>query len=65
MDVVDWLKSLGLERYAALFRENHVDGDMLAGLTADDLKEIGVASFGHRKRLLEAIATPVRLLLPA
>jgi hypothetical protein len=44
MDVVDWLKGLGLERYAALFRENHINGDMLAGLTADDLKEIGTAS---------------------
>jgi hypothetical protein len=56
MDVADWLKGLGLKRYAASFRENDIDGDMLASLTAD-LKELGFASFGHRKRLLEAIAT--------
>jgi len=29
---------------------------MLGRLTNDDLKDIGVASFGHRKKLLEAIA---------
>ena len=27
-----------------------------ANLTADDLKELGVAAIGHRRRLLEAIA---------
>ena len=28
----------------------------MPSLTADDLKEIGIASLGHRRRLLEAIA---------
>ena len=56
MDVADWLGSLGLERYEAAFRENDVDAQMLPSLTADDLKEIGIASLGHRRRLLEAIA---------
>src|SRR3984885_126695 len=56
MDVVDWLRTLGLERYEAAFRENDVDAELLPTLTADDLKEIGVTSFGHRRRLLEAIA---------
>ena len=56
MDVADWLRSLGLERYEAAFRENDVDAQMLPSLTADDLKEIGIASLGHRRRLLEAIA---------
>ncbi len=56
MDVADWLRALGLERYEARFRENDVDADLLPTLTADDLKEIGVLSFGHRRRLLEAIA---------
>jgi class 3 adenylate cyclase len=57
MNVADWLRTLGLERYEATFRENDVDAELLPNLTADDLKEIGVASFGHRRRLLEAIAT--------
>ena len=56
MDVVDWLRTLGLERYETAFRENDVDAELLPTLTADDLKEIGVTSFGHRRRLLEAIA---------
>jgi class 3 adenylate cyclase len=56
MDVADWLRALGLERYEAAFRENDLDVQMLPSLTADDLKEIGIASFGHRRRLLEAIA---------
>ena len=56
MDVADWLGSLGLERYEAAFRDNDVDAQMLPSLTADDLKEIGITSLGHRRRLLEAIA---------
>jgi class 3 adenylate cyclase/tetratricopeptide (TPR) repeat protein len=56
MDVADWLRALGLERYEATFRENDVDAELLPSLTADDLKEIGITSLGHRRRLLEAIA---------
>jgi class 3 adenylate cyclase len=47
---------LGLERYAAAFRDNEIDWRVLPSLTADDLKEIGVAAVGHRRRLIEAIA---------
>ena len=39
MDVADWLRALGLERYEAAFRENDVDAEVLPKLTADDLKE--------------------------
>jgi hypothetical protein len=42
MDVVDWLRSLGLERYEAAFRDNEVDERVLPSLTQEDLKEIGV-----------------------
>ena len=56
MDVASWLRDLGLERYEAAFRENDVGPELLPTLTADDLKEIGVTSFGHRRNLLEAIA---------
>ena len=56
MDVADWLRALGLERYEAAFRENDVDAELLPGLTDNDLKDIGVNSLGHRRRLLEAIA---------
>jgi class 3 adenylate cyclase len=56
MNVADWLRTLGLERYEAAFRENDVDPELLPNLTADDLKDLGVTSVGHRRRLLEAIA---------
>ena len=56
MDVADWLRALGFERYQAAFRENDVDAELLLGLTDADLKDIGVNSLGHRRRLLEAIA---------
>src|SRR3954471_15855439 len=56
MDVGEWLKSLGLEQYAAAFHENDVNAEALPTLTAEELKEIGVSSIRHRLRLLEAIA---------
>ena len=56
MDVVDWLRDLGLEQYVAAFRENAVTADLLPDLTPQDLKEIGVTAVGHRRRLLQAIA---------
>jgi class 3 adenylate cyclase/tetratricopeptide (TPR) repeat protein len=56
MDVGSWLRSLGLERYGAAFRENEIDEKVLPTLTADDLKDLGVSIVGHRRRLLNAIA---------
>ncbi|MEJ5231855.1 MAG: adenylate/guanylate cyclase domain-containing protein, partial [Geminicoccaceae bacterium] len=56
MDVEAWLASLGLERYAAAFRANDVDREVLLALSEADLEKLGVASLGHRKRLLAAIA---------
>jgi class 3 adenylate cyclase/predicted ATPase len=56
MDVVVWLRSLGLGRYEAAFRENEIDETVLPGLTAEDLKELGVSALGHRRKLLDAIA---------
>ena len=56
MDVGIWLETLGLGQYARAFAENDVDFAVLAQLTDADLKELGVTSLGHRKRLLTAIA---------
>jgi class 3 adenylate cyclase len=56
MDIVVWLRSLGLGEYEAIFRENDIDETVLPNLTAEDLKDLGVASVGHRLKLLEAIA---------
>src|SRR6202043_2904447 len=56
MDVVVWLRSLGLGKYEAVFRENEIDETILPNLTAEDLKELGVTALGHRRKLLDAIA---------
>src|SRR6516165_4194858 len=56
MDIVVWLRSLGLGKYEAAFRENDIDETVLLTLTAEDLKELGVTSFGHRRKLLDAVA---------
>jgi class 3 adenylate cyclase len=56
MDIGGWLRGLGLERYELAFRENEIDLRVLPELTADDLKELGVAAIGHRRLLLNAIA---------
>jgi class 3 adenylate cyclase len=56
LDIDSWLRGIGLAQYTELFRANDIDGELLGRLTSDDLKEIGVASLGHRKQLLEAIA---------
>ena len=56
MDIVVWLRSLGLGKYEAAFRENEIDETVLPSLTHETLKELGVASVGHRVKLLDAIA---------
>jgi predicted ATPase len=41
-DVGGWLRSLGLEEYEALFRENKIDREALRELTEGDFKELGI-----------------------
>jgi class 3 adenylate cyclase len=55
MDVGLWLRSLGLGQYEATFRDNEVDGAVLPKLTAEDLKDLGVAVVGHRRKIISAI----------
>src|SRR6516165_5710240 len=55
MDVGEWLKGIGLGQYEATFREHEIDSDVLPELTEADLEKFGVP-FGHRKRLIKAIA---------
>jgi class 3 adenylate cyclase len=56
MDIDDWLRGLGLDQYALAFRDNDIDADILLELTAEDLTGLGVASIGHRRKLLGAIS---------
>ena len=55
MDVGNWLRSLGLEQYEAVFRESEIDPEVLPDLTDADLEKLGVP-LGHRKRILKAIS---------
>jgi hypothetical protein len=73
MDVGEWLRTLGLGRYEATFRESEIDAEVLPELTDLDLEKLGVP-LGHRKRLLKAIAglgatvklpAPLATILPA
>ena len=52
MDIVVWLRSLGLGKYEAAFRENEIDATVLPSLTHETLKELGVTAVGHRLKLL-------------
>src|ERR1700733_15406445 len=56
MDVAGWLRGLGLGKYEAAFLDNGIGEAVLAHLTVEDLKEIGVATVGDRRMLLAAIA---------
>ena len=56
-DVDKWLRNLGLEQYAEAFSAQEIDFGILPQLSDADLKEIGVAALGHRKRLIQAIVS--------
>lgn len=53
--ITEWLQGLGLGEYARVFIENDVDVDLLPELGQGDLEKMGVASLGHRKRILKAV----------
>src|SRR4051794_15537394 len=55
VEVGVWLRGLGLAQYEPAFRDSDVDAEVLPELAEADLEKIGVASLGHRKRLLKAI----------
>jgi class 3 adenylate cyclase len=53
-DVAAWLQEVGLGEYAPQFAAHAIDGDVLAALTDEHLKELGLP-LGDRLRLLRAI----------
>ena len=54
-----WLEELSLGEYAEAFETNAIDNEVLKDLDDDDLKAIGVAALGHRKKLLKAIQVKI------
>jgi hypothetical protein len=55
MDIVVWLRSLGLGKYETAFREKEIDETVLPSLTEEHLKQLGVTALGHRLKLLDAL----------
>lgn len=51
-EVVELLRRLRLEKYTEKFSEESVNGELLTELEDEDLKELGVGSSLHRKKLL-------------
>ena len=51
-----WLQQHGLSAYAAAFSQAEVDLELVACLTDDDLKQMGVTALGPRRKILAAAA---------
>lgn len=56
MDLAQWLNEIGFPQYVDLFNANNIDEEVLRSLSGEDLKDLGVGSLGHRKKLVAAIA---------
>jgi class 3 adenylate cyclase len=54
--LLQWLSALGLPSYAPNFQSNDISFALLPNITADDLRDMGITSVGHRRILLQAIA---------
>jgi class 3 adenylate cyclase len=53
--ITGWLNDLGLVKYADHFAQADVDLDLLHHLNDSDLKELGITSLGHRRKILNAL----------
>lgn len=60
-----WLEGIGLGPYAAAFARADVDLEVLPHLTDADLCELGVASSGHRRKMLANLPVARRADRPA
>ena len=54
--IADWLRELDMAESAERFAENHIDSGVLRDLTDQDLKDLGVVSIGHRRKMLRAVS---------
>lgn len=54
-DLRDLFEKVGLEKYLRTFQEQEVDLPTFLTLTDDDLKELGIAAFGARRKMLLTI----------
>ena len=54
-NVALWLCTIELPQLAAIFKRSSIDGDMLVTLTDQDMLQMGVASFMHRRKVLKKL----------
>ena len=54
LNVRKWLTDNGFERFIEVFEDNEIDGDLLAELTREDLRDLGLP-LGIQKRILKLI----------
>lgn len=54
-DIADVLNRLDLSKYVPVFQQQEVDFQTFLTLTEPDLKELGISTFGPRKKILLAI----------
>ncbi|KAL4807524.1 hypothetical protein BDV18DRAFT_135481 [Aspergillus unguis] len=54
-ECASYLASLGLRQYCQAFIENGIVGEALIALRHDELKEMGIASVGHRLTILKSV----------
>ncbi|KAL7645678.1 UNVERIFIED_CONTAM: hypothetical protein RMT77_004064 [Armadillidium vulgare] len=56
-DVVNWLESVGLQKYVETFQLHNIDGTTLVQLTEEDLKqELNIQVFGDIKKICTLIS---------
>ena len=53
--IAELFSKLGLEQYTEAFQKEEVDLSTFMSLTDDDLKELGVTTFGARKKMSNAM----------
>lgn len=53
-ELIEWLRGMGLEKYADQFEKNEIDIGILPYLNDNDLRELGLP-LGPRKKILRAI----------
>ncbi len=58
------LDQLGLAQYLECFEQNDIDATLLGDLTLEDLREIGVKSLGHRKKVFAALQNATAAAAP-
>ncbi|XP_036431329.1 bicaudal C homolog 2 [Colossoma macropomum] len=55
-DLMELLIQLGLEKYNTVFQDQEIDYQTFLTLSEEDLKEVGVSTFGARRKMLLAIS---------